>query len=305
MTRATRLILRLMAMLFLLATVASFAAASEPTASESIDLLEKAVSSIGSFDVEVKIERTVLPAEKTPKTFVTSYRQVFQDKKSRFELKESPEREHLNYTLVFDGETERILNSGQRASIRPRPERFVQQGEDYLGSFRNYYGPETIVNLLRKREGNSVSRISDENFGDLICIESPVQKEGPYSSTALRIVLDPQYGNCVRKIEARINTSVGPALRNRITNERFSKLPGGGWAPLESVYEAYGIKPDLAGFGKVVSTVKMTVDEQKSKWNEKIDDRQFELEFPKGTQVANVILKTSYVSGGADDPQAK
>lgn len=153
------------------------AATLDDTSAASIDgavaikLFSDASQAIRSFDVHcnaterfffkneyeggsVRSRKLVLARRiklETPTVRQISYRQVFQKGQGRIEIQSEAE-EKPNTIIVYNGEVEKTFEPQQfTGNIRPPAPYVVDQGSDYLESYRNVFGRETILEILRQR----------------------------------------------------------------------------------------------------------------------------------------------------------
>jgi hypothetical protein len=191
---------------------------------------------------------------------------------------------------VYDGEaTRQVTNSGAQAGVIGRDPDHMEFTEfqcNYLSLFKDLPYGGAMVPLFRSRHGTRLLG-RGAGAGEYAVVESPLEK-GNYENFGWRVWLDPRHGMLPAKIDLFQRSM--QSLFCRTTIERFHQIEPGVWAPVEATHE-FG--PE----GQVRTRVRLSVDMTRSRWNQRLSEDLFKLDFPPGAAVNDRARNLVYVAG--------
>jgi hypothetical protein len=295
--------------------------AEEMKVERALELLEGATQSITSFDLAIRVTKTStlkwtivtdektgekqevcrkLQANESPKTIQRYFRQVFQGGKGRIESLDRPMGKISGPVMVYDGETERVLDlRDNTGSIRsPNPE-IVGQGEDYRSCFRSVAGRIGLLKFLRQRKDLTLKR--DEMDQKLFVMETRPHPmtDIDWPTSGFRLTIDPQKGFYPIVFEKWKEQAGKYFLFRRTSVNGWKRLNDGVWAPTHATTYLF-VPPPNPMWGELAMEIDLKVDEAHSSWNTAIPEERFRLPFPTGMKVYDHLRSTAYVTGKPD-----
>jgi len=172
---------------------------------------------------------------------------------------------------------------------------------DYLTYFRTIGVYDLCTFVFRARQGVRLRPELGKN-GELVLEAAPDADPDAMvlkHDWGFRVWLDPKHGHLPNRIEAY--QIVGEAGTEKefptqsIAVDEFFEFHDSLWAPIRITATEYIFKGELIGDPNLEVTA--LVDTARSRWNIPIPAESFSLEFPSGTQVADLLRKVSYVVG--------
>lgn len=291
---------------------------------QALKLLEGAIDSIRSFDVEVTattrllavtefkegtdkrkkpemIGKRMLRPGEVPHTSQEWFHQVYQRGKGRVDYLNGLNGKVVRQ-MVYDPEVEKSWDPKNRSAVIDRPHlTVVMDGMDYRECFRNLVGGASLLDCLRQRKN---ARISVPTTGSsLLVIESdPVSGRGiDMPQFGFKITVDAAKGFMPTKIEMTMPADGKQVLYTRRTITAWKDLGGGLWVPVKMMSEHFSANPKWKDtFGRVTGETVMVVDVARSSWNQDIPKEAFELPIPAGVEVVDFRRQVKYVTGSAD-----
>jgi hypothetical protein len=298
-----------------------------------MDLLDAAIQSIRSYDVYVKVETNIyfrswqvgeIKVDKTgrpvypetrcrklkpgeqPGVLREHFRQVFQGGLFRIEELD-PQTGQLDRINVFDGQVERRWiprnNAAMITSLHPS---LLGYGHDYYETFRGISGRADHLRVLRQRE--HVELRNDKNGSRVVPIleAEPLDLDKAPSVADLpqfgfRLYLEPKWNLLPSRVERfmMIDGKQVPVCDLQI--HEVKELTKGVLVPTKAITKTFITdKNDKDLFGTLGNEIILTVDSQRSRWNERLPADLFQLPLPGGTNVVDFTRKVEYVTGKPD-----
>ncbi len=300
---------------------------------DAIRLLEGAVQTIDSFDVQVDLTtRILMQSEMLKDRYVDEngrkraalfrsrklrpneapviqrqrIRQVYQQGKGRIEFLGSSG--NLDQVFAYDGELAKSRDvKSAEASIRKPPLSVIIQGGDYRESYKSLIGRLSLLKCLQDRRSRDCVLVTGPTDNSpLLTVEAqPLPK--PWSSDmdlhewGFRVRLDPRHGMLPAMIELDQPINGRPHLYRRTTVNEWKSLGNGVWVPVRVTSEIFVLDVDNRElFGQVGNEIVLVVDVSRSSWNKKIPGEALDVRVPAGTKVTDMERGVRYVTGKAD-----
>ncbi|MEX0677735.1 MAG: hypothetical protein WD063_11705 [Pirellulales bacterium] len=294
--------------------------ANEPiAASSAVDLFERAIRAIRTYDVTLTVTRRweattektgtrrVGPEEfpilewrplkpgQTLPTLTHKWRQI-RDARGRRRIEELDiVSGRPAAATVFDGEITRTLNEKSRQGyLGPASAQYVQQDEDYLTFYANELGEVPLVDILRERTGTRL--IEDPLHAGAVVLDTAPEMGRNCAQFGYTIWLDAKHGMLPSRIDMRWKVASGEVLPWRqIVVRKFIDLPGDGWAPAEVSITTLAREGPIKG--SPTQEAVAVVDVARSRWNQPLDESLFTLAFPPGISVLDDLRRVQFVTG--------
>jgi len=287
-----------------------------------LDALEAAITSIHSFDLRVEenrkwfFEEYELVADgpqkvmkqrreakvfSPPKSENQSTRQVFAKGSRRVEVFDSKTGQ-LKQVGGGDNERERVFfPKSLQGEVRRAGGQFLATGSDYLETFRDVGGTVPIMLILRERQKSlKIYRAGDGNRYIVFETDTAPRRAVSMGGYGYRIFADTSNSLMPAMVECYEIKGTETMLASRTTVTRRKLIAPGLEVPVASVKETFSQNKGLGKYQQANSAVELTVDESRSRWNHRVDGKEFRITFPTGTMVTDFERDMAIITGKPD-----
>ncbi len=276
--------------------------ATTPTIEEALQAYEGAIQRIASYDVTMRTAITLSdePAPEVDTSPTSAARYNNNNRLTRFrgqggDLRADVFQASRPDVLVLSGVSrayvaKKLFPRGRKGSIERDSSSLVDEDTYYDQLFSHEICHLPVLAFFRLRTGCRVEEVDAEGR---VRIHAPFG--GPdLSETEFRITLDPRYGMMPVLMERRFRIKGESCLVKRAALTRFKRLDSGAWVPVAATINHYA---RATGPDNPVGTFAITIDESKSTWNVPIPSDAFDIRFPAGTLVNDLMRQRQYVVG--------
>jgi len=235
------------------------------------------------------------PLEKTE-----YFRQIMQAGRSRIE---TLDRHFMlkSRICVSDRARDIALVNGDPGEgvIKPRRGPVCSEGSDYRQTYLTIFERIPIFKTLEVRKSLKAEKIS--KYQILLTTNPEPDANVSHPKSFFRVVIEIDKSHLPSKVEEHRPSKSGTYyLDRRMEVNEWKELSRAHWVPIRATTQFY-TTPDDKVPNVLNNEVELIVDQSNSRWNCQIDESMFQLEFPPGTIVTDMIRNIRYTAG-KDDP---
>ena len=168
---------------------------------------------------------------------------------------------------------------------------FAQERFHYSQLYLNANGDTTFASLFETR--SIVKHVEDPATPHHFVIEIPHEENSERLEWGFRVWLDPHKGYLPTRID-RLSADM-QTLRERVDITDFKATGNGFAAPIRASIRRFDTTRGGKFFGKLTDETQISVDTEKSTWNEPVDCSEFDkIDLPAETRVMDLVQRRSW-----------
>jgi hypothetical protein len=296
---------------------------SPPTPKSAIALYHAGSAAISSFDVYFTVEsrhllidveptsplegvaqgarkRRKLKTDEKPTVERRFYHQLYHARKERLEILDGPRGKAVE-VIACDGQLERVLTVAQRNGQLRYPDLVNEEGMQYRDLYQTLYGGVRISTVLQERPNwiCQLVKTKPDSVPDLMLASAALPQARINSANCgIELVLAADRGMLPRRV-SRLEMANGPLENRRTDVLQWHKLGDNSWVPVRAV-TTFRDREKGDTFAQKLKENELVVDVAASRWNVVFEEDAFQLPFPQGTRVYDLIRRVQYTVGAPD-----